>query len=131
MSPSFTRPIATPATEPLIGIPACISASEAPQTVAIDDDPFDSRMSDTTRSVYGDSSSAGSTASIARERQRAMTDLAPPNAAHAAHFANRERREVVVQHEPPLLLALVALQPLRIVGRAQRRTSPAPASRHE
>ena len=66
LSPSFTNPIATPATEPLIEMPACISASDAPHTVAIDDDPFDSRMSDTTRSTYGDSSSAGSTASIAR-----------------------------------------------------------------
>ena len=59
--------MATPATAPLIAMPACIRASEAPQTVAIDDEPFDSRMSDTTRSVYGDSSSAGSTASIARD----------------------------------------------------------------
>ncbi len=32
-------------------MPACISASDAPQTVAIDEDPFDSRMSDTTRNV--------------------------------------------------------------------------------
>ena len=67
LSPSFTRPIATPATEPFSEMPACISASEAPHTVAIDDDPFDSRMSETTRSTYGDSSSAGSTASIARD----------------------------------------------------------------
>ena len=64
-------------------MPACISASEAPHTVAIEDDPFDSRMSDTTRSVYGDSSSPGSTASIARVRKRAMANLAPSYAGHA------------------------------------------------
>ena len=44
-------PIATPATGALSGTPASISARVAPQTVAIDDDPFDSRMSETTRSV--------------------------------------------------------------------------------
>ena len=40
-----------PATGALIGTPASISASEAPQTVAIDDEPLDSRMSETTRIV--------------------------------------------------------------------------------
>ena len=33
----------------LIGTPASIRASEPPQTVAIDEEPFDSRMSETTR----------------------------------------------------------------------------------
>ena len=48
---SITRPIATPATGALSGTPASISASAPPQTDAIDDDPFDSRMSETTRTV--------------------------------------------------------------------------------
>ena len=38
-----------PATGRLICTPASISASVEPQTDAIDDEPFDSRMSDTTR----------------------------------------------------------------------------------
>ena len=42
-----------------MGTPASIRASAPPQTVAIDDEPFDSRMSDTTRSVYGKSCSEG------------------------------------------------------------------------
>ena len=37
----------------MIGTPASISASVAPQTEAIELEPFDSRMSLTTRSVYG------------------------------------------------------------------------------
>ena len=37
----------------LIGTPASISASVAPQTEAIELEPFDSRMSLTTRRVYG------------------------------------------------------------------------------
>ena len=51
LSPSLIRPIATPAQGAFIGTPASISASEPPQTVAIDDEPFDSRISETMRSV--------------------------------------------------------------------------------
>ncbi len=40
-----------PATGALIGTPASISAIELPHTVAIDDEPFDSRMSLTRRMV--------------------------------------------------------------------------------
>ncbi len=40
-----------PATGALSGAPASISAIEAPHTVAIEDEPLDSRMSDTTRIV--------------------------------------------------------------------------------
>ena len=53
LSPSLISPIATPAHGAFIGTPASISASEPPHTVAIDDEPFDSRISETTRSVYG------------------------------------------------------------------------------
>src|SRR3990172_37322 len=66
LSPSLTRPIAMPATCDLIGTPASMRASEAPHTDAMDDEPFDSRMSETTRIVYGNSSFGGSTASTAR-----------------------------------------------------------------
>src|SRR3989304_262913 len=65
-SPSLTRPIAMPATCALSGTPASIRASDAPHTEAIEDEPFDSRMSETTRIVYGNSSFDGSTASPAR-----------------------------------------------------------------
>ena len=40
-----------PATGNLIGTPASMRHSVAPHTVAIDDEPFDSRMSETTRTV--------------------------------------------------------------------------------
>ena len=36
-----------PATRAFIGTPASISASVPPHTVAIEDEPFDSRMSET------------------------------------------------------------------------------------
>src|ERR687885_606046 len=60
------RPIAMPATGRLIGTPASISDSEEPHTDAIDDDPLDSRMSDTTRMVYGNSSWEGIIGTSAR-----------------------------------------------------------------
>ena len=51
LSPSLISPIATPAQAALIGTPASIRASDPPQTVAIEDDPFDSRISETIRRV--------------------------------------------------------------------------------
>src|ERR1041385_3041357 len=64
--PSLMSPIATPATAERIGTPASNNESDPPQTEAIDDDPFDSRTSDTMRMVYGNSSNAGSTPWSAR-----------------------------------------------------------------
>ena len=50
-SPSFINPIAIPATGSFIGTPASINANEVPQTVAIDDDPLDSVISETILNV--------------------------------------------------------------------------------
>ncbi len=55
------RPIAIPATGALIGTPAAINDIQPAQIDAWLDDPFDSRISDTTRIVYGNSSSSGIT----------------------------------------------------------------------
>src|ERR671927_999467 len=55
-----------PLTGALIGTPASISASVDPQTEPIDDEPFDSSVSETIRIVYGNSSTAGIIASSAR-----------------------------------------------------------------
>ncbi len=48
---SLTRPIEMPATGSVIGTPASISDRVPPQTDAMLDEPFDSRMSETTRIV--------------------------------------------------------------------------------
>ena len=66
LSPSLTRPIAIPATGALIGTPASISARLPPHTVAIEELPLDSSTSETTRMVYGKSSSSGSIGDSAR-----------------------------------------------------------------
>ena len=59
-----------PATCALVGTPASISARLAPQTDAIDEVPFDSVISDTTRIEYANSSAVGSTATSARLARR-------------------------------------------------------------
>ena len=64
--PSSTRPIATPATGALIGTPASISARVVPQTLAMELEPLDSRISDTTRITYGKVPMSGITASTPR-----------------------------------------------------------------
>ena len=51
LSPSLISPIATPAQGALIGTPASISAREAPHTDAIEEEPLDSRISETMRIV--------------------------------------------------------------------------------
>jgi hypothetical protein len=50
-SPSFTRPMAIPAQALRSGTDASISASDPEHTEAIDEEPLDSRMSETTRMV--------------------------------------------------------------------------------
>src|SRR3954471_7218195 len=62
LSFSMTRPTDTPATGRLIGTPASIRASVPPQTDAIELDPFDSRISLTSRIVYGNLVAGGMTA---------------------------------------------------------------------
>ena len=54
-----------PETGALIGTPASISASVEPHTDPIDDEPFDSSVSETILIVYGKSSASGMTASSA------------------------------------------------------------------
>src|SRR5688572_23671032 len=61
-SPFMTSPIDTPATGCLIGTPASMRASVPPHTEAIDDEPFDSRISETRRIVYGNFVGGGRTA---------------------------------------------------------------------
>ena len=50
----------------MIGTPASMSASVEPQTEPIDEEPFDSSVSETSRIVYGKSSTPGITAWSAR-----------------------------------------------------------------
>ena len=51
LSPSLIKPIAIPATGALVGTPASIKAKEEPQTLAIELEPLDSVISETTRTT--------------------------------------------------------------------------------
>ena len=117
-----------PATGRVIGTPASSSASVEPQTDAIDDDPLDSSVSETSRSVYGNSVSSGIIGTQGPLGERAVTDVAALRAAHGAGLADRERREVVVVDVALGGLDAEAVDALRVLERAERQPRSAPAS---
>ena len=58
--------MATPATGAEMGTPASMSERQPPHTAAMDEEPLDSTVSDTTRTVKGKLSLEGTTALRAR-----------------------------------------------------------------
>jgi hypothetical protein len=94
----------------LIGTPASIRASVEPQTEPIDEEPFDSSVSETIRIV-----------SERALRERAVADVTPLRAAHEARLPDREGREVVVVHEAAVGLEREVVDPLPLLRRAERR----------
>ena len=119
-SPSLTRPMAMPLTGALIGTPASMSASVEPQTEPIDEEPFDSSVSETMRIVYGKSSAARDHRLERPLGERAVTDVAALRPAHEAGLSHREGREVVVVHEPAVGLEREVVDALPLLRRAER-----------
>ena len=117
----MTRPIATPATGALIGTPASISARLVPQTLAMELEPFDSRTSETTRMHVRERFEVRHDGADAAARQVAVADLAALRRPHEARLANRERREVVMQHEWLAAFAGERIDDLRVAAGAERR----------
>jgi hypothetical protein len=112
--------MATPATGAFSGTPASIIDSDPPQTEAIEDEPFDSVISETSADRVGE---------VRRRRQHrlkrapgelAVADLAPARRTDAARFADRVGREVVVQQEVRLEVAVQRVDELFVVAGAQR-----------
>ena len=102
------------------GTPASISASEEPQTVAIDDEPFE---------LHDLGDQADGVGEFLRLRQQGMdrppgqlavADFAASGRAHAAGFPDRERREVIVQHERLFVRALQRIDVLLVLAGAER-----------
>ena len=118
-----------PAVGRLSGTPASISASEAPHTVAIEDEPFE--LGD----LRDDADRVGELVLFGQHRmdrapgELAVADLAALGAAHAAGLAHRVGREVVVQQERLLVGPLQRVDPLLVLAGAERGQPPAPASR--
>ena len=85
-------------------------------------EPFDSRISETTRIVYGNSSRRpGSTGSERALGERAVADVTALRAAHEARLADRERREVVVVDVALRRVERQVVDALLLLGRAERR----------
>ena len=112
--------MATPATGAFRGTPASIIESDEPQTVAIDEEPFE--LGD----LRDDADGVGE---VGRRRQHrlqrppgelAVADLAPARRADAAGLADRERREVVVQEEVRAVGAVQRVDHLLVVAGAER-----------
>ena len=83
-----------------------------PQTLAIEVEPLELSTSETRRIVYGNSSSLGKHREQRPLGQRAVADLAAAGAAHAADFADAERREVVVVDVALAVLGADRIEPL-------------------
>ncbi len=110
-----------PAVGRFIGTPASISASEEPQTVAIEDEPFE--LGD-----LGDD--AHRVGELRRGRQHrvdrapgelAVAEFAPLRRTHASGLADAEGGEVVMEQEALLVGALKRVDELLVLGGAERR----------
>ena len=109
-----------PETGALIGTPASISASVEPHTEPIDDEPFDSSVSETMRIVYGKSAGVRDDRLERPLGERAVADVAALRAGHAPRLPDRVRREVVVVHVAAVLLEREVVDPLALLGGAER-----------
>ena len=109
-----------PETGALIGTPASISASVEPQTEPIDDEPFDSSVSDTMRIVYGNSVGRRDHRLERALRKRTVADVTPLRAAHEARLPDRVGREVVVVHVAAIGLERQVVDPLALLRGAER-----------
>ena len=129
--PSRIRPIAMPAVGRFSGTPASISASEAPQTEAIDEEPFE--LGDLRDDAHG-------VGELVMRRQHrvdrapgelAVADLAALGAAETAGLADRVGRKVIVQQERLLVRSRQRVDILLVLAGTERGHHQAPASRRE
>ena len=109
-----------PAVGRFSGTPASIKASEEPHTVAIEDEPFElGDLGDQTDSV-GELFFRGQHRMERPPGELAVADLAPARRTHAAGFAHRIRREVIVQQERLLVRSLQSVDELFVFRRSER-----------
>ncbi len=84
------------------------------------DEPFDSRISDTRRMVYGKRAGGGITAFSERLGEHPVADFAAARRADRLALAHRVRREVVVEEELLRVLVLEAVNLLFVGDGTQR-----------
>ena len=109
-----------PATGWVIGTPAAIRPSVAPQTLAIELEPLDSRMSRDHADRVGEHVGIRQHRLDAPLGQGPVPDLAAARAANRPHLADREGGEVVVEHELLRILVDQAVDPLLVLAGAER-----------
>jgi hypothetical protein len=86
---------------------------------AMDEEPLDSVMSDTTRMAYGNLSFARQHRLQHHDGQTAMADFTALGTGFAAGFTHGVGREVVVQHEGSVRVPSSASIIMRVAGTAQ------------
>ena len=123
------RPIAMPATGRFRGTPACMRERVPPQTEAMDDEPFDSRISETTRDRVGEFLLGRKDLEDGPSSEVTMADLAAART-EAANLADREGGEVIVEHKMLAAIALDVVENLLIEkpcrGSSPRETESSP-----
>ena len=121
VSDSFTRPIEMPATGLLIGTPASIRPSVAPQTLAMLELPLRFEdVGDHADRVGELLGGRAGPASTLRSASAPWPISRRPGPRIGPHFADGERREVVVEHELLAVLVEQAVDPLLVARRAER-----------
>ena len=108
--------------------PAASSARVEAHTDPIEEEPFDSSVSETSRIVYGNSVSSGIIGSSDRCARLPWPMSRRFGPAHEAGLADREGREVVVVDEPALLLEREVVDPLALLRGAEREQASGSAS---
>ena len=111
--------MAIPATVSRIGTPASIRERHPPQTVAIEEDPLDDRMSETIRIGIGKGLAGRQNRKERPPRQDAVADFPPAGTPERFGLADAEGREIVVEKERAPLLAGDVVHPLLVMGGPQ------------
>ena len=110
-----------PATGAFRGMPASIIASEAPQTLAMDEEPFElGDLGDHADRVW-EALLIGQHRMHRAPGELAVADFAPAGRAHAANLAHGVGREVIMQEEGFLVGPFERVDPLLVLARAERR----------
>ncbi len=110
-----------PAVGRFMGTPASIKASDEPQTVAIEEEPFELGDLRHDPDRIGKFRRRGQHRTDGAPGKLAMTDFAASGRAHAAGLADRIGGEIVMQKEALLVGALQTIDVLLVVPGAKRR----------
>ena len=110
-----------PAVGRFMGTPASIKASDEPQTVAIEDEPFELGDLGDDPDRIGKLRRRGQHRTDGAPGKLAMPDFAASGRAHAAGLADRIGREIVMQKEALLVGALQTIDELLVLAGAKRR----------